>query len=125
MALPRPVNLTKRIDEHRDELKPPAGGKTIWTDTDFIVTVVGGPNDHPVYHEISLEEFFFQHKGDVTLKVIDVGERKDIPIREGEILLLPRYVLHSPQRQANTIGLIVERTREQGMIDAFEWFCEA
>jgi 3-hydroxyanthranilate 3,4-dioxygenase len=125
MALPLPLNLTKWIDEHRDDLKPPAGGKTIWTDTDFIVTVVGGPNDRPDYHDDPLEELFFQLKGDMTLKVIDDGERRDIPICEGEIFLLPPHVLHSPQRQADTIGLIVERTREQGVVDAFEWFCEA
>lgn len=125
MPLQSPLNLTRWIDEHRDDLKPPVGGKTIWTDTDFIVTVVGGPNDRPDYHDDPLEEFFFQLKGDMTLKVFDDGARRDIPVREGEIFLLPPHVLHSPQRQADTIGLIVERTRERGLIDAFEWFCDA
>ena len=125
MALPLPLNLTNWIDEHRDDLKPPAGGKTIWTDTDFIVTVVGGPNDRRDYHENCREEFYFQLKGDMTLRVIDAGEPRDIPIREGEIYLLPPLVLHSPQRKADTVGLIVERSREQGVIDAFEWFCES
>jgi 3-hydroxyanthranilate 3,4-dioxygenase len=125
MALPPPLNLANWIDRHRDDLSPPAGAKTIWTDTDFIVTVVGGPNDRADYHENSLEEFFFQLKGDMTLRVIDDGERKDIPIREGEIFLLPPHVLHSPQRRANTVGLIVERARPRGVIDAFEWFCDA
>ena len=35
------------------------------------------------------------------------GRRVDIPIREGEILLLPPHVPHSPQRYADTIGLVV------------------
>ena len=39
------------------------------------------------------------------------GERVDIPIRQGEILLLPPRVPHSPQRFADTVGLVVERKR--------------
>ena len=124
MALPMPLNLAGWIEEHRHELKPPAGGRTIWADTDFIVTVVGGPNQRPDYHDDPLEELFFQLQGDMTLRVIDDDVRRDIPIREGEIFLLPPHVLHSPQRRADTIGLIVERTRAPGVIDAFEWFCE-
>ncbi|NKB60319.1 MAG: 3-hydroxyanthranilate 3,4-dioxygenase [Alphaproteobacteria bacterium] len=125
MPLQSPLNLTKWIEEHRDDLKPPVGAKTIWTDTDFIVTVVGGPNDRPDYHDDPLEEIFYQLKGDMTLKVVEDGTRRDIPIREGEIFLLPPHVLHSPQRPADTIGLIVERTRAAGAIDGFEWFCDS
>jgi len=123
MALAAPLNLNKWIDEHRDDLRPPAGAKTVWTDTDFIVTVVGGPNDRPDYHDGPSEELFFQIKGDMILKVFDAGARREIAIREGEIFLLPPHVLHSPQRSADTIGLIVERSRDQGVIDGFEWFC--
>lgn len=125
MALPLPLNLDRWIAEHRDVLQPPTGAKTIWQDTDFIVTVVGGPNDRADYHDDPLEEFFHQIKGDMTLRVMDEGRRRDIPIREGEIYLLPPHVRHSPQRPAGTIGMIVERQRGPGVIDAFEWFCAA
>lgn len=125
MAVQRPLNLAKWIEDHRDELRPPVGAKTIWTDSDFIVTVVGGPNDRSDYHDDPLEEIFYQLKGDMTLKIVDDGVRQDLPIREGEIFLLPPHVLHSPQRPADTVGLIVERTRAPGVIDGFEWFCDA
>ena len=36
------------------------------------------------------------------------GCRKEIPIKEGEIFLLPKNVPHSPQRYENTIGLVIE-----------------
>ena len=91
----------------------------------IIVTVVGGPNDRPDYHDDPYEEIFYQLQGDMTLKVFDDGVRRDLPIREGEIFLLPPHVLHSPQRPADTIGLIVERPRPSGVNDGFEWFCEA
>ena len=50
--------------------------------------------------------------------------QKDIPIREGEIFLLPARVPHSPQRPANTVGLVIERKRLEGELDGFQWYCE-
>ena len=87
--------------------------------------VVGGPNARKDYHFEEGEEFFYQIEGDITLKVIDNGEQKDIPIMEGEIFLLPPKTPHSPQRPANTVGLVVERKRLEGEMDAFMWFCES
>ena len=40
----QPINFPRWIDEHRHLLKPPVGNQQVWRDTDFIVTVVGGPN---------------------------------------------------------------------------------
>jgi 3-hydroxyanthranilate 3,4-dioxygenase len=48
----------------------------------------------------------------------------DIPIRAGEMFLLPPHVPHSPQRFAGTVGLVVERPRAAGELDGFMWFCE-
>ena len=73
MGLHLPLNLNDWIEAHRDELSPPVGAKTVWPDRDFIVTVVGGPNDRSDYHDDPYEEFFFQLKGDMTLKVIEDG----------------------------------------------------
>ena len=53
-----------------------------------------------------------------------VGKPRDMPIREGEILLLPAHTRHSPQRPADTVGLVIERIRHPGELDAFEWYCE-
>jgi len=33
-------------------------------------------------------------------------------------------VPHSPQRAANTVGLVIEYPREKGVKDALLWFCE-
>jgi 3-hydroxyanthranilate 3,4-dioxygenase len=117
-------SLQTWIDEHRDLLKPPVGNAQIWEDTEFIVTVIGGPNSRTDYHDDPAEEFFYQLKGDIVLRTIADGKPKDVPIREGDILLLPPHVRHSPQRPPDSIGLVIERQRKVGELDAFEWYCE-
>lgn len=117
-------NLMKWIDENRHLLRPPVLNQTIFRDSDFIVQVVGGPNVRTDYHDDPYEEFFYQLKGDMVLKVVEDGALKDVPIREGNVLLLPPHVPHSPQRpDPESVGLVVERSRPAGVLDAFEWYC--
>ena len=52
------------------------------------------------------------------------GKPVDVPIRAGELLLLPANVPHSPQRFPDTVGLVVERQRRPGERDGFQWYCE-
>ena len=121
----KPINFQKWIDEHRDLLKPPVGNAQIWTgDRDFMVTVVGGPNARTDYHVNQGEEFFYQVEGDIVLRLLERGEPVDVPIRQGEIFLLPGSVPHSPQRPANTVGLVVERRRLPHEQDTFLWVCD-
>ncbi|WP_026946231.1 3-hydroxyanthranilate 3,4-dioxygenase [Algoriphagus marincola] len=125
MALSSPFNFKKWIDENRHLLKPPVGNQQVYKgNDDFIVMVVGGPNARKDYHYEEGEEFFYQLEGDIVLKVIEDGKPKDISIKEGEIFLLPPRVPHSPQRPANTVGLVMERYRRPGEKDGFLWFCE-
>jgi 3-hydroxyanthranilate 3,4-dioxygenase len=121
-----PFNFRQWIDEHQHLLKPPVGNVQVWQDTDFIVTVVGGPNQRTDYHDDPLEEFFFQLRGNMVLRILEDGRPKDIPIREGDVFLLPPHVRHSPQRpEPGSAGLVIERQRPPGLIDGFEWYCPA
>jgi len=117
-------NFKKWIDEHRHLLKPPVGNQVVWKDTEFIIMVVGGPNARKDYHYNEGEEFYYQVEGNMTLKIIEDGEPRDIPINEGDIFLLPPRTPHSPQRPANTVGLVVERKRDKEELDGFQWYCE-
>jgi 3-hydroxyanthranilate 3,4-dioxygenase len=118
------LNFKRWIDENRHLLKPPVGNKRVFQDGDFIIMVVGGPNSRKDYHVDPGQEFFYQVEGDMVLKTIQNGTTVDIPIRAGEMLLLPVNVPHSPQRFANTVGLVVERQRRLGERDGFQWYCE-
>ncbi len=122
----RPFSLMAWIDEHRAELTPPVANKQIWREADMIVMIVGGGNERNDFHEDPREEFFYQIKGDMDLWIWpDHGTAPyRMPIREGEVYLLPPHLRHSPQRpDPDSIGLVVEYQRNAGELDAFEWAC--
>ena len=123
----RPFDFQKWIGENQHQLKPPVGNKKVFEDGAMTVQVVGGPNARTDFHDDPVEEFFYQLKGDMLLKVYDEGDGRiyDVPIREGEVFLLPAHVPHSPQRpQENSVGLVVEAARP-GKRDGFNWYCFA
>ena len=105
-------------------LKPPVGNQCVYADDDFIVMVVGGPNSRKDYHWDEGEEFFYQLEGDIKVLVQEDGKAVEVPIREGEVFLLPARVPHNPIRGANTVGLVIERKRHAGELDGLMWFCE-
>lgn len=117
-------SLKSWIDAHRAELKPPVGNRRLFREGDFIIMAVGGPNRRKDFHLDPGEEFFYQLEGDMLLKVVEQGRVVDVPIREGEVLLLPAHVPHSPQRFPNTVGLVIERVRRAGERDGLAWYCE-
>ena len=124
MSLRRPFNFAGWIEAHAHLLKPPVGNKLVFEEAGMVVQVVGGPNQRVDFHDDPVEEFFYQLKGAMVLKVIEDGRITDIPIREGEIFLLPPHARHSPQRpMAGSVGLVVESARAPGAKDGFEWFC--
>ena len=120
-----PLNLQQWIDDHRHLLKPPVGNKCVYEQAgDFIVMVVGGPNGRKDYHYNETEELFYQIEGDITVKIVEDGQPRDIPIKEGEMFLLPAKTPHSPQRPAGSIGLVIEKVRDKDDKDGLMWFCE-
>ncbi|HMS08027.1 MAG TPA: 3-hydroxyanthranilate 3,4-dioxygenase [Pyrinomonadaceae bacterium] len=124
MSIRRPFNFKQWIDEHRHLLKPPVGNQCVYQNEDFIVMVVGGPNSRKDYHWDEGEELFYQLEGDLLVKIQEDGRAVDVPIREGEMFLLPPRIPHNPIRGENTIGLVIERKRRPGELDGLLWFCE-
>ena len=124
MDVMAPFNLRQWIAANRDALQPPVCNRELYVGAEFIVMVVGGPNSRKDYHYDAGPELFHQLEGDMLLKTMQNGKPVDIPIREGDIFLLPPGIPHSPQRFANTVGLVVERQRRPEELDGFIWFCE-
>lgn len=121
-----PFNLNQWIKENKDLLKPPVANKNLYKESDdYIVMIVGGPNARKDYHYNETEELFYQLKGNITIYIQENGEKKAIHLNEGDMFLLPAKVPHSPNRTENSIGLVIERKRENlGLQDGLLWYCD-
>ncbi len=119
-----PINLLDWAVANRDQLKPPVGNKYLYDGHDFFVMVIGGPNARNDFHQTNSEEYFFQLKGDIVVRVREDGRIRDIPVREGETIFIPGNVPHSPTRPPGTIGVVVERRRPEGETEHQQFYCE-
>jgi 3-hydroxyanthranilate 3,4-dioxygenase len=119
-----PINLTKWIDQHRHEMKPPVSNKYLYDGEDFFVMIINGPNARNDFHQTNSEEFFYQLKGDIVVRIFEDGKIKDVPVREGETFFIPGNVPHSPTRPPNTLGMVVERRRPPGETEHLQFYCD-
>lgn len=126
MAIAKPFNLNKWLDENRHLLKPPVGNKNLYLDSeDYIVMVVAGPNARKDYHYNETEELFYQLEGDITVYVQDNGEKKAMKLSSGDMYLHPAKTPHSPNRSEGSIGLVIELKRAgTNAKDGLLWFCD-
>lgn len=120
-----PLDFEAWLAENGPKLQPPVGNKELFPGSDdFIVMVVGGPNQRTDYHVDPYEEVFYQLKGSMFVRTMTAQGPRDVRISAGEMWVLPRYVPHSPQRpEPGSIGLVFERIREPGVLEAFQWYC--
>ncbi|GAA1686096.1 3-hydroxyanthranilate 3,4-dioxygenase [Kribbella yunnanensis] len=118
------TNFPEWIEENKHLLKPPVGNKQMFpTGDDFITMVVGGPNQRTDFHVDPYEEFFYQIKGELRVNVMTEDGPATVEVNAGEMWVLPRNMPHSPQRGPDSIGLVIERVREQGTLEKFRWYC--
>lgn len=64
----------------------------------------------------------------MLLKVVDKDHDppfRDIPIREGEMFLLPPNTPHNPIRFADTVGIVLEQPRPADSKDRLRWYCQS
>ncbi|XP_072533807.1 3-hydroxyanthranilate 3,4-dioxygenase [Salminus brasiliensis] len=117
------INIDKWIADNESSFLPPVCNKLMFF-YQLNIMFVGGPNIRKDYHIEEGEELFYQIRGDMVLKVVENGKHKDVHIREGEMFLLPARIPHSPQRQANTVGLVVERRRLHSETDCLRYYVD-
>ncbi len=126
MPIRKPFNLNQWVEENRDSLKPPVGNKNLYKDAgDYIVMIVGGPNARKDYHYNETEELFYQLEGNIQVHIQVDGKKETMVLGPGDMYLHPAKVPHSPVREAGSIGLVIERKRQDlAGKDGLMWFCD-
>lgn len=119
-----PINVSAWHEENKAFFGPPICNKLMHKDQ-LTVMFVGGPNTRTDFHLELGSEFFYQMKGNMQLPTVQRGKRKLVDIREGQMFLLPSRIPHSPQRpEADALGLVIERKREQDELDGLRWYTD-
>lgn len=118
-----PLSLSSFIEEVKPSLKPPVANRMIFNEQ-IQLMVVGGPNQRKDFHINEGEEIFYQLEGDMELKIIEKGRHQTIVIPEGHMFVLPARIPHSPQRFANTIGMVLERLRHKHESDGLRYYVD-
>lgn len=126
MAVNKPFNLNKWIEQNRESLKPPVGNRNLYKESeDYIVMVVAGPNARKDYHYNETEELFYQLEGEIEVHIQEDGKKKTMKLGPGDMYLHPAKIPHSPVRHDHSIGLVVERKRvDDDAKDGLLWFCD-
>lgn len=124
-AIPPVIDFQGWIKDNEHLLKPPVNNRMMALGDDFIVQVVGGPNERYDYHYEPYEEWFYQVRGDIHVNVMTDDGPQRVDIREGETWLMPAWIPHSPQRpDPDSVGLVIERVRHEGTLERFQWYCQ-
>lgn len=116
------TNIISWIEENESSFAPPVCNKMMENEGQLKIMFVGGPNVRKDYHIEEGEELFWMVRGDMCVKIMERGVPKDVVIKEGEIFVLPGCIPHSPQRYANTVGLVIERERSLSEIDGLRYY---
>ena len=119
----RPKRPPGPLSGKRAKYTCPICGLNAWAKPGALFSCACGPWMIEQRAKNPAEEFFYQIKGNMVLKIAEGGRIYDMPIREGDVFMLPPHVRHSPQRPADSIGLVLEGARKPGEKDGFEWYC--
>src|SRR5438270_13632100 len=109
-----PIHLENWIEENRDKFKPPVSNQYLYDGRDFFVMVIKGPNARNDFHQVDSEEYFYQLKGDIKVRIREGDRIVDHLVREGETFFIPPNVIHAPVRPPGTLGMVVECRRPAG-----------
>jgi len=116
-------NTTEWIKNNEKFFLPPVCNKMMHNNQ-LKVFYVGGPNQRADFHLEEGEELFYMRQGSMTLPILTQGQIRTITIREGEVFLLPGRIPHSPQREKDTVGLVIERERLDNETDGLRYFVD-
>ena len=102
-----PLAFSTWLGQNGASLTPPVSNCCLYSGKDFVLMVVGGPNTRNDFHgpfyfaELHVktilttrivnqtEEWFYQLKGTMKLRLVENNMIRDIHLKEGEMFLVP------------------------------------
>jgi len=119
-----PLHLMSWIEANRELFKPPVSNRYVYDGRDFFVMIIKGPNARNDFHQVDSEEFFYQLKGDIKVRIREGDHIVDHLVCEGETFFIPANVPHAPVRPPDTLGMVVERRRPPGEKEHVIFYCD-
>ena len=117
-------NFKRWIDEHRHLLKPPVGNKQVFTDSEFIIMVVGGRTAARISTSIRARNSSTSSKAASRWPRCRTASAWTSRSAKARSSCCRRTCRTRRAGPPNTVGLVIERTRRAGERDGFQWYCE-
>jgi mannose-6-phosphate isomerase-like protein (cupin superfamily) len=98
------VNLAQKFSTFTEHYSPKIVGEV----NDLYVKVAKLQGDFMWHHHDNEDELFFVVKGELRMKLREDGTEREIVIRPGEFIIIPRGVEHLPSADEETHIMLLE-----------------
>jgi mannose-6-phosphate isomerase-like protein (cupin superfamily) len=98
------VNLAQKFSMFADHYRPKIVGEI----NDAYVKLVKLQGDFVWHHHENEDELFFVVKGELRMKFRESGAEREVTIRPGEFIIVPRGVEHLPSADEETHIMLLE-----------------
>ena len=98
------VNLAQKFSLFTDQYSPKIVGEV----NDAYVKLVKFQGDFMWHHHDNEDELFFVIKGEMRMKLREDGAEREIMVRPGEFIIIPRGVEHFPSAAEETQVMLLE-----------------
>jgi mannose-6-phosphate isomerase-like protein (cupin superfamily) len=114
-ALLDKINLTQKFSLFTEHYSPKIVGEV----NDLYVKLVKLQGDFMWHHHDNEDELFFVVKGELRMKVKENGAEREVIVRPGEFIIIPRGVEHFPSAGEETHVMLLEpkTTLNTGNVD--------
>jgi len=98
------VNLAQKLSLFSEQYSPKIVGEL----NDSYVKLVKFQGDFMWHHHDDQDELFLVIKGEMRMKVREDGAEREIMVRPGEFIIIPRGVEHLPSAAEETQVMLLE-----------------
>jgi mannose-6-phosphate isomerase-like protein (cupin superfamily) len=109
------INLAQKFSLFSEQYSPKIVGEV----NDLYVKLVKLQGDFMWHHHDNEDELFFVVKGELRMKVKENGAEREVIVRPGEFIIIPRGVEHFPSAGEETHVMLLEpkTTLNTGNVD--------